>query len=276
MSTARLPLTRRDVLATSSTLAVASLAGCAAIDGFRGEDVEPGPRLWLPLDHPSLEEYDTETIDGRIATVDYRINVLLYNDAHLERTLRERTDGGFTHSPARILGTIYVQTDGGGSGFVNRALEQLRDQLETVLRGEMRDYGITEIARRETDDPTTREYRGVVAVGDVFRHDDVDEVIDDVPPIEMRCGFGLETSPDDDTTLRGSLWIQPTGTYEVKRIRTNGRDVLSVIVSRGSEGSSSDGGADADGLGDITIEDEFEISIDTMKISTNSQKAVRR
>ena len=278
MSNGRLTVTRRDVLAISSTLAVASLAGCAAIDGGTNEDIKTGARLWLPLDHPSVEEYDTRTIDGRIATVSYRTNILLYNDIGLEQTLRERTDGGFTHSPARILGTIYIQTDGVGSRFIDRAAEQLREQVETALQEEMRNYGITEIARQETGNPTTREYRGVVAVGDVFQHDDVDdEALEAIPPIEMRCGFELRRSPEASTNLRGSLWIQPTGTYEVRQIRTDGEALRSVIASRGGDRNLSDGGdAGADSLGDITIEDELELSISTMKISTNSQKAVRK
>lgn len=271
-------VTRRDVLAASSTLAVASLSGCAAIDKGTNEDIKTGARLWLPLDHPSVEEYDTRTIDGSIATVSYRINILLYYDIDLEQTLRERTDGGFTHSPARILGTIYIQTDGVGSSFIDRAAEQLREQVEIALQGEMRKYGITEVARRETDDPTTREYRGVVAVGDVFQHEGVDdEALEEIPPIEMRCGFELGMSPEANTNLRGSLWIQPTGTYEVNQIRTDGEDLLSVIVRRGSDRDlSDDDDADADSLGDITIEDELELSLSTMKISTNSQRAMRK
>jgi hypothetical protein len=278
MSNDRLPVTRRGVLAASSTLAVASLAGCAAIDDYTNEDIKTGARLWLPLDHPSVEEYDSRTIDGSIATVSYRINILLYNDIDLEQTLEDRTAGGYTHSPARILGTIYIQTDGDGTRFTSSAAEQLRERLETVLREEMRNYGITDIAREETDDPVSREYRGVVVSEYVSDSDDVDDdALEEIPPIEMRCGFELGSDPDADANLRGSLWIQPTGTYEVKQIQTDGGDLLSVIASRGDDKGLGDGDdADADSLGDVTIEDELELSIGTMKISTNSQKPIRR
>jgi hypothetical protein len=274
-------VTRRDVLATSSALAVASLAGCAAIDDYPNEDVTTGARLWLPIDHPSLEEYDTKTIDGSIATVEYNTNIILYNDVDLEQLLVERTGGHFTKSPARILGTIYVQTSGFGSSLANRATGQVRDRLGTELREEMRAYGIVNVTETETGDSTRREYSGEVPIKDFHSFDgdgltDLQDSFEDVAG-QMYCGFGLRVDEQDRSALRGFLWIQPTGTYSVERADPDLADDLLVLVpgrSRGSGGNDADSGADS--LGEITIEDELELSISTMQISTNSQRAMRR
>jgi len=274
-------VTRRDVLATSSALAVASLAGCAAIDDYPNEDVTTGARLWLPIDHPSLEEYDTKTIDGSIATVGYNTNITLYNDVDLEQLLVERTGGHFTKSPARILGTIYVQTSGFGSSLANRATGQVRDRLGTELREEMRAYGIVNVTETETGDSTRREYSGEVPIKDFHSFDgdgltDLQDSFEDVAG-QMYCGFGLQVDERDSSALRGFLWIQPTGTYSIERADPDLADDLLVLVpGRARDSGGSDADSDADSLGKITIEDELELSISTMQISTNSQRAMRR
>jgi hypothetical protein len=201
-------VTRRDVLATSSALAVASLAGCAAIDDYPNEDVTTGARLWLPIDHPSLEEYDTKTIDGSIATVEYNTNIILYNDVDLEQLLVERTGGHFTKSPARILGTIYVQTSGFGSSLANRATGQVRDRLGTELREEMRAYGIVNVTETETGDSTRREYSGEVPIKDFHSFDgdgltDLQDSFEDVAG-QMYCGFGRRVDEQTARHFEGS------------------------------------------------------------------------
>jgi hypothetical protein len=281
-------VTRRDVLATTSALAVASLAGCVALGDYTNEDIKTGARLWLPLDHPSLEEYDTKTIDGRIATVSYRTNIILYSDTTLEETLTERTDENFTKSPTRILGTIYIQTDGFGSSLADRATSQLRDRLDTAIRQEMESYGVENISRESTEEPEYK-YVATIPVQHLINNDGLDDTqLDSLGEVRMHCG--LEITPEQNSNnFRGFLWIQPTGTYEVLRVRTSdgSGDVLDVIVSRGGDrmaqgDADSDGDgfgdpdSDGDSLGDVTMEDEFGISLSTMKISTNSQKAIRR
>lgn len=276
-------VTRRDVLATSSALA--SFAGCAAIDEYTNEDVKTGARPWLPIDHPSLEEYDTRTTDGRIATVEYNTNLILYNGVDLEQVLVERTAGHFNESPARILGTIYVQTSGFGSSLVNRAARQIRDQLETELRKEMRAYGIVNVTETETGDSTRREYSGEVPIKDFHGFDgDVDgdgltglqDSFEDVAG-QMYCGFGLQVDEQDSSALRGFLWIQPTGTYGIERADPDlADDLLVLVLGRARDSGGSDADSDADSLGEITIEDELALGISTMQISTNSQRAMRR
>lgn len=211
-------ISRRNVLLSSGSIALTtSLAGCGSTstDGTTNVDSSPSDRLQeIPIEQDTLERYDLRTITGSQATVSYWANILLYSDTKTEQKIKELTLNEFTQSPARILGTIYVQLEGFGSGFVvNQFQGEITNQIANQFEPQLDSFGVQNVTEVQESD-YSKEYRGEIDLGTFTLPKDelpIDtEVTIDGGTITIEAGFDIW---DSDGAIIGFMWVEPVGEY---------------------------------------------------------------
>lgn len=208
--TKRETISRRKVLASSVAVSTVSLSGC-------GGDAPTGSRntgKWIPVKNSELKPYMTESVTGSRGPVNYTANILLYEDIQMKQKLRSLTLGQFS-SESRILGSIYIQFSGFGSGIASQLQNKIESQIDSELKNTLSDFGVMNLSEIE-DTEYSREYEGEIEIGTITvpsqnLPEGTEEISFEPDPVTVSVGFDLLQRKDSN--IPGIIWIEPKKEY---------------------------------------------------------------
>jgi hypothetical protein len=193
------------LLAVSSGVA---LAGCGSSSEDTTIPEETTEKYIVLPENDGLDQYDQITEGGEIATINWSGNILLYEDTNVVDEINQLTLGSFSQSPARVVGTIYIEIDGLGSSLVDK--EKVEDEIAEIFQQELESFGINRIT--ETTSDASREYAGRIQLDEFTVPSSelpgTEPLTIDPDPINITAGFDVYPT-ESNNKFKGHLWISP-------------------------------------------------------------------